>query len=236
MLEELQQYGLSDKEANIYIISLKTGQATANRIAELSHLPRSTTYDILDRLKNMGLLTTCIIDNRINFIANDPQVLLTSLDEKNQLIQQILPSLKEIYKQIEDRPSAEVFYGKLAIIRILEEILEEASTLKIIGSQGNALERIGYHPDKFRMKRLEKKINVQQILEVSTESKKIPRDICTEIRFLPSLNASKEAIFISKDTVYHIILSHEICAIKIISKEHRAAMGVLFTELWEKAV
>ena len=135
MIQELIDYGLSDKEANVYLICLKTGQATANRIAELSNLARSTTYDILDRLKALGLITTCVIDNKTHFIANDPEVLFTSLNEKKIAIKKVLPSLKEIYKKVEDKPMAEVFQGRIAIIKIFNEILDNAKNLKVIGSQ-----------------------------------------------------------------------------------------------------
>ncbi|MFA5797541.1 MAG: helix-turn-helix domain-containing protein [Candidatus Woesearchaeota archaeon] len=235
MLQELINYGLSDKEANVYLICLKTGQASANRIAELAGLARSTTYDILDRLKSLGLVTTCIIDNKTQFIANNPDVLLTSLSEKKQSIENILPSLKEIFKKVEDKPNAEVFQGKIAIIKLFDEILDHATTLKVIGSQGNALEKIGYHPEKFRLKRLEKKIKIKQILEISLESKKIKEDKFTEVRFLKSLNNSKEGMFIFDDYVYHILFQYEISAIKIKSKDHTEAIAILFDELWKKA-
>jgi len=235
MLQELINYGLSDKEANVYLICLKTGQATANRIAEFANLARSTTYDILDRLKTLGLITTCVIDNKIQFIANNPEVLLTSLSEKKQAIENILPSLKDILKKVQDKPSAEVFQGKIAIIKIFDEILDNSKELKVIGSQGNALEKIGYHPEKFRLKRLEKKIKIRQILEVSKESKEIKKDPFTEVRFLKSLNNSKEGIFIFDEYVYHIIFQYEISAIKIKSKDHAKAMEIMFEELWEKA-
>jgi len=234
MLQELINYGLSDKEANVYLICLKTGQATANRIAELSNLARSTTYDILDRLRSLGLVTTCVTDNKTQFIANNPEVLLTSLSERKHAIESILPSLKDIHKKVEDKPQAEVFQGKIAIIKIFDEILNNAKELKVIGSQGNALEKIGYHPEKFRIKRLEKKIRIKQILEISKESKQIKNDKYTEVRFLKSLNESKEAIFIFDDYVYHIILQYEISAIKIKSKDHAKAIELMFDSLWEK--
>lgn len=235
MLQELIDYGLSDKEANVYLVCLKIGQATANRIAELANLARSTTYDILDRLKSLGLITTCIIDNKTHFIANNPEVLLTSLSEKKQAIESVLPSLKDIFKKVEDKPHAEVFQGKIAIIKIFDEILDNAKELKVIGSQGNALEKIGYHPEKFRLKRLEKKIKIKQILEISKESKLIKNDKFTEVKFLRSLNDSKEGMFIFDDYVYHIIFQYEISAIKIKSKDHAKSMEIMFDDLWKIA-
>lgn len=235
MLQELINYGLSDKEANIYLICLKTGQATANRIAELADLARSTTYDVLDRLRSLGLISTCIIDNKTNFIANDPKALLTSLNEKKNTIEKVISSLREIYNKIEDKPTAEVFQGKIAIIKIFDEILDNAKELKVIGSQRNALEKIGYHPEKFRIKRLENKIKIKQLLEISPKSKKIKHDKYTEVRFLKSLNKSKEGMFIFDDYVYHIIFQYEISAIKIKSKDHSKAMSIIFDDLWRRS-
>ena len=112
MLQELIDYGLSEKEANIYLISLKTGEATANRIAELANYPRSTTYDILERLKNLGLISTVIIDNKTNFIASSPKTLLVLLNEKKESISNLIPQLNKIYCQVGEKPQTEVFQGK----------------------------------------------------------------------------------------------------------------------------
>ena len=122
MIQELLNYGLSEKEANIYLICLKTGEATANRISELSNYPRSTTYDILERLKNLGLVSTCVIDNKTNFIANSPKTLLVLLEEKKDSISQLLPQLENMYNQVGEKPQAEVFQGKKALIKILQKI------------------------------------------------------------------------------------------------------------------
>jgi len=235
MLQELIQYGLSDKEANVYMICLKTGQATANRIAELANLARSTTYDILDRLKALGLISTTIIDNKMNYIANNPDVLITSLNEKKAGIGKILPSLKKMHNKVEDKPYSEVFQGRIAIIKLLEEILDNAKDLKIIGSIGNALEKIGYHPEKFRMKRIERKILAKQILENSKDARKIKENKYTKIRFLDSMENSREGIFIFGDYVYHLLLQYEVSAIKIKSKDHAQMMEIMFDELWGKA-
>lgn len=235
MLQELIQYGLSEPEANVYLICLKTGQATANRISELANYPRSTTYDILERLKNSGLVSTCIVDNKTNFIANSPETLLFLLNEKKDSIKRVIGDLQKIYNQVGEKPKAEVFQGKIAIIKLFDEILSTAKELYVIGSQGNALEKIGYHPEKFRVRRIENKIKIKQILEDSTEARNIPKDKFTEIRYLKSQSDSREGTFIFEDYVYHIIFQYEISAIKIKSKDHSDAMKITFNALWKSA-
>ena len=180
----------------------------------------------------MGLITTIIINNKTHFIAASPEVLVTSLQEKQRNIKKVLPLLQSIHNKITDRPIAEVFQGKIAVIKLLEEILDNATVLQVIGSHGNALEKIGYHPEKFRMKRIANKIKIQQILEESKEARNINSDKYTKIRFIKSLQNSKEAIFIFDFYVYHLILQYEISAIKIKSKDHAQTMRIMFNELW----
>ncbi|MEK6927151.1 MAG: helix-turn-helix domain-containing protein [Nanoarchaeota archaeon] len=235
MEQELMKLGLGEKEAGVYLVCLKVGEATANRIAELSHLPRSTTYDILEKLKNLGLISTYVKESKTCFISNSPESLKAMLDEKRDIFNKVLPELKKVQNQIADKPYAEVFQGKNAILKIFDEILENARNLKVIGSMGNALEKIGYHPEKFRMRRIERKIKIKQILELSKESKLIKKDKYTEIKFLNSLKDSKEGIFMFEDYVYHIIFQYEISAIKIKSKDHANSMEIMFDDLWENA-
>ena len=102
-------------------------------------------------------------------------------------------------------------------------------------SQGNALEKIGYHPEKFRLKREERKIIVKQILEESVDARKEKSNKYTKIKFVKSLTNSREAMFITNEYTYHIILQYEISAIRIKSSDHAQTMELLFDELWDNA-
>ncbi len=235
MEQALTDYGLSEKEAAVYVVCLKTGMATANMISELSLIPRSTVYDILDKLQASGLVSTTIVGGKTHFSASDPGVLLTNLEEKKRSILSILPRLREIQNKISEKPISEVYQGKTAIIKLLDEILDRGETMSIIGSQGNALDKIGYHPDKFRKKRLEKKIRCRQILELSDEAESVKDDRYTRVKYIPDLASAKEAIFILKEHVYHIIFQHEISAIKVKSKDHGKTMQILFNLMWNSS-
>ena len=235
MESELLDYGLSDKEVKIYLICLKVGEATANRISEISDLARSTVYDVLDKLKQYGLITTCVVESKIHFIASDPEVLITNLDEKKKNVKKVLPDLRRVKNKIGERPVAEVFQGKVSIIKLLDEILDNAKSVKVMGSMGNAMEKIGYHPEAFRVKRIDKKIFIKQILEISSESKKIKDDKYTNVKYLKSFGESKEGTFIYGGIVVHFDFQYELTAIKITSKDHARASEIMFDELWKIA-
>src|SRR3989344_5278101 len=235
MKEELQELGLSSNEIEVYLVCLKLGEATVNRIADVSKLPRSTTHDILISLKNKSLISSLIIKNKTNYLANDPKIIIFGLKEKIEIANKIMPNLLEIKNKIKEKPKAEVFQGKIAVVKLLDEIIELKKPILLIGNQGNALEKIEYHPEKFKIKRTENKIPIKQILEISEESKKIKEDKYTQIKYLDSLKGSKEAMFIVENSVYHIILQYEIIAIKITSEDHAELSRKMFEELWKIA-
>ncbi|MEK6792278.1 MAG: helix-turn-helix domain-containing protein [Nanoarchaeota archaeon] len=235
MIQELVEYGLSHKEAEVYLALLKLGTATANRITEIVDMPRSTVYEILDKLRLIGLLSTIIIGSKTNFIASKPQRLVELLDEKKNSIKKVLPSLIQMQAQIDEKPFTEVFQGNIAVYKIFDEIIDNANKeILIIGSMQNAIEKIYYRTDKFRNLRKERGIKVKQILEKSQESTQEKIDKYTEVKYLTDLKNSKEVIFIIEGCVYHVLLKSEISAIKIKSKEHTNTMKILFESLWKK--
>lgn len=236
MIEMLTQFGLSKKEAETYVSCLRAGRATANRISEAMGVPRSTVYDILERLRALGLVTTSVIGSKTNFVASDPEVLVEILEEKKQMVSKALPGLRSIHNKMAERPIAEIFQGKIAAGRLFDEIIERAeSEVCIIGSQKNAVEKIGYRTDRFRQRRKEKGLLIRQILEESVPARSEEKNRYTKVRYLKRLSRSKEAIFILENYVYHIILQHEISAIRIKSADHAYSTKLIFEALWEKA-
>lgn len=246
MKQELTGLGLGEKEAECYLVCLKTGQATPHRIAGLMNLPRSTTYDLLEKLKQKGFVTTFIKDKKTYFLANNPEIIISfledkkkqaidSFEDKKQTLKKITEQLKGIQNQINAKPTSEVFEGKVSIAKALDDIAENAKVIKLIGNQKNALEKIGYRADRFRTKRKYAKSKIYQILEDSPEARSEKVDRYTEVRFLRSIKDSKDVIIIYGDTTAHIILGEEISAVRVKSKEYTRTMEIVFDELWSKA-
>ncbi|MFH1211071.1 MAG: helix-turn-helix domain-containing protein [archaeon] len=246
MKQELMDIGLSEKEAESYLVCLKTGQATPHRIAGLMGLPRSTTYDLLDKLRQKGFVTTFKKDKKTYVLANNPEVVISFLDEKKketidqfedrkQVLKIITRSLKNIQNQIHLKPVAEVFEGKISVGKLIDEIAENARVIKLIGNQKNAAEKMGYRADRYRAKRKRARSKEYQLLEDSPDSREEKVDRFTEVRFLKSLKDSKDVIIIYDDVTVHVLLGEEISAIRVRSKEHTKAMEIVFDELWSLA-
>jgi sugar-specific transcriptional regulator TrmB len=54
--ETLQAYGLTEKEAKVYLLCLEYGMMQAAKIASLAHINRTSCYDLLDLMKGKQLL------------------------------------------------------------------------------------------------------------------------------------------------------------------------------------
>ncbi len=129
MLETLIKIGLTEKEAKVYLAALALGGASAAKVAEKAELNRPTTYVILDKLCQVGLMTSYDKDKVQFFTASEPEQLERlireeerSLHERVKMLEQRLPELKALQARV-DRPrvllyessdaAAEFFYGKL---------------------------------------------------------------------------------------------------------------------------
>jgi len=235
MEQDLINYGLSEKEAKLYLLCLKTGETTANRLIELSELPRGTVYDILEKLKSKGLISSIVKEKTTVFSANDPDVLVKELEEKKTNIQKVIPGLKRLSKTISKPVNIEVFEGFAGVRKILDDILNNCKEVIIMANEKNARDIIKHHPENFRMKRLERKIKIKNLLEESKVARQLKSDKYSQVRHIKELQDSKEVLIIYNDVTAHMLMGDPITTIKITSKEYAKTQRMLFENLWNKA-
>lgn len=110
MIDILLKLGLSDKEAKVYLAALKLGSAPAAKIAQAAELNRPTTYVILEKLAQMGLVTIFDKGKIQYFTAEDPDRLFhmaetekRKLEDKVKELKDKLPEFKALFSRT-DRP------------------------------------------------------------------------------------------------------------------------------------
>jgi len=84
LASELCKLGLSKKEAEVYLILLKIGYCSVQKIAEKIDLSRPTVYRTLENLKKKHLVNTVQKGKRNYFIADSPDALLNILKIKKR--------------------------------------------------------------------------------------------------------------------------------------------------------
>ena len=126
----LQKIGLSDKEIKIYLTCLRLGPSPVRKIAEAADINRGTAYDILRALINLGLISYYHKDKKQYFIAEDPEKLKSTLDQKQndlekvrQEIDQIIPELRSIYNKAGTKPVVKFYEGYSGIKIILQDVI-----------------------------------------------------------------------------------------------------------------
>ena len=130
MLKQLQDLGLSEKEAAVYMAALEIGRATAYQLAKHAKIKRPTTYVQLESLMKMGLMSTYEEDKKTYFAPESPELLkrlLTKqkdeLASKEKSLSDMLPGLIQQFSSAGERPVVRFFPGKEGVAAAREEVL-----------------------------------------------------------------------------------------------------------------
>jgi len=210
--EALKEYGLSENEVRVYIALLKTGEATAQKIAKNAKLPRTTTYHILEGLIQKGLIGFIIKENIKYFRATNPRKLVEILEDKKRLIQEVMPELSELTETIKEKPKVTVFEGSKGIKTILEEVLEEKDILYHYGDILSLQNTLPYIFPQYMKKRIERKIRIRIVCKKEEPHKELLRSSRKEYRefvFVPNNYLFKSSVFIYSGKVAILSLQKE---------------------------
>jgi sugar-specific transcriptional regulator TrmB len=192
MEKELQEIGLSEQEADVYLQLLKEKYQEASKIAKETHINRSVVYSILKSLISKGLASYVIRNNVKYFIAAEPKTLSDFLKDKEKTLQKILPRLEQIKPEVKEEVVVEVYQGTKGGITVLKDIIRTGKDCVVLGEDGT-FEKMEYAKQFVRQLR-EKNIK-ERIL--AKEGVKILTTKNSEVRYL-----SKEFQIPTITTVY----------------------------------
>lgn len=121
----LEELGLSEAEAKIYLALLELGTSKTGKIIDKTKLQSSTVYHVLGALVEKGL-ASFIHEGKIKFYqAERPESLLMFLDEKRKKLKTIMPELKERESQGNKKQTAKVYQGIKGLRAAFNDILEK---------------------------------------------------------------------------------------------------------------
>jgi len=121
--KELQKAGLSEAETKVYLAALELGETTIVRLAKKSGVKRTTTYLVVDTLKEKGLISSLKKKNKVFFYAEDPRVLERIMDERKNALSKIMPELLSFTNLIDKKPQVRYFEGAEGIKEVFKNIL-----------------------------------------------------------------------------------------------------------------
>src|SRR3990167_8430777 len=91
----LEDMGLSNAEAKIYVALLELGQSKTGRIIDVTKLQSSTVYHVLGSLVEKGIASYILKGKTKHYQAESPEALLAFLEDKKRTLNEIMPELKE---------------------------------------------------------------------------------------------------------------------------------------------
>lgn len=121
--KDFENIGLSERETRAYLAILELGEATMNEIVQKSHLKRTTLYDIVELLRQRGLISASKHKKRLTYVAENPQKLLEHVEEEKRAIEKILPELLTITNTLLKKPKIRFYEGANGIKEVYMDIL-----------------------------------------------------------------------------------------------------------------
>lgn len=238
--EIIEEVGLSEQEAKVYLALLKLGTSLASRVSSETKINRSLVYQLLDKLINKGFVSYVIRENRRYYRAVHPEKLLDILKEKEEKLKSMLPKLTSLYPPKEKKPVVEVLEGKEGIKTMLKDIFRVNKTWYAFGSSGTAPEILPYFVEHWEKERQRRKIKLVVICNDSPAGRKRGKEFSkmkfTEVKYMPNKYISPTSTWIYGYKLAFIMWSKEHpFAIRIISKEMVESYRNHFNVLWKIA-
>jgi sugar-specific transcriptional regulator TrmB len=122
--DALEKYGLSDREADIFLHLLGNGDQTAFAAAKALGLPKTTVYNTLEALKKRGLVSSWKKNGVAHYGAESPKRLISETEAKIELISTVMPQLLAASKQSMSQVVTRQYEGVDGFRVVYEDMLD----------------------------------------------------------------------------------------------------------------
>lgn len=245
MLKKLIDFGLSDKEAKVYLALLELGSGSVSMIARRARVTRTNTYHLLNALQSYGLVSSSESkSSKSIFSAEKPERLLYMVRERMHEAERryseakdLMPQIKSVYHDPEQKLSVRYYEGVEGIITAYEDTL--TAKTKILGYASVEHQHSffpGYFPEYYE-RRTKKKIPVECFLAQTKDSlmvKSLDKKHIRKTQIIPEKFQISPEINIYDDKVAVLSLKEKFGVI-IESAEVADAFRKMFTLAYERA-
>lgn len=238
--KSLEIYGLSSKEAKVYLACLSIGMASTLDIAKETKLPRSTIYSVLEALMNMGLVMQIEQEKTAKFSPADPQKIIDKAKEKQSVIESVAPQLKQLFSTAHYRPKIKYYEGYEQIKELHWDILKNKNlkTYDVISSTHHFL-KFDF-AKAFITQRAKQNIKTRLIAKDSPEIRRYKQG---EDRYGLKIKIVPEKLFRNLSSFVYLLPdrviflgANDMVAVSIESKEIREPIQVMFDILWNSSL
>jgi sugar-specific transcriptional regulator TrmB len=137
ILQKLQDIGLSEAEARLYLVGLELGPTTILNLSKVSEIKRTTIYGMIDNLVSKGIFEIQIDGWKKLYTASSPQNLQNLIQKNYQNLLTIIPQLESINVQDKEEIYLKTHSGSDNLANLYHKVLnqlEPNSEYLIIGN------------------------------------------------------------------------------------------------------
>lgn len=234
----LTNIGLTEKEAKVYLSLLELGTKVVSEISQKAKINRVTTYDILEKLKEKGLISSFTKAKVKYFTATDPEVIASNYAQKTKALEGSLPDLKRLRGETV-HPRIQYFEGQSGIKSIYEDTLTAKTEILNFSNSAEIRKFWPTYDKDYVAKRAAKKIHLKGLIPDDEAGKLVKSQDALynrEMRLLPKdrYNFTNE-INIYDDKVAIISFADELIGMIIESHEIAETQRAIFNMCWEFA-
>lgn len=251
MIPDLQSFGFTRNEANVYLAALKSGTCSIRQLAQATGLNRITVHSIAEKFEGLHLFVRSYEGKRRRLSAAAPeqlQMLLRKqqeeLSDKRRTLDALLPSLNDLFLRTQRGLQISLFQGEKGYEQMCEDILtSRTETLEYANI--DALNRVigPYIASDYLPKKFERKLKTKFLYIDSPGARKYiqtkylddPHSSPMEAKFVPPEEFPMDSFFVIYDDKLAIFTPATMDGVIVRDKAVTAAMRPFFTFVWNRA-
>ena len=160
----LKDYGLHEKESEVYLAALELGEATGFQIYKKTGLKKPTVYYILDELLKKKLVHLTQKEKKRYFVAEDPEKIKRGLADKLKAFDELLPGLRSIYNSKVGKPKLRFYEGKEGLKEVYNDTLRYKGEILAFASESLMRTLGDDFSEEYIAKRVKNEIPVRAIM------------------------------------------------------------------------
>lgn len=241
LYKQLQDAGLNETEAKIYLATLELGQTTVSRIARKAGIKRTTVYLSLESLKEKALISAIKKYNKTSYYAEDPRNLERIMEERKQRVSNLIPKLLSFTNLIDKKPEIRYFDGEEGIKGVVMDSIKHGTKEILSFFSETYISDFSeqFYEDVYRPARIKNKISGRALTPDIPKMKSLASHDATSLRqtkFLPhNLFKINIQIMLYEKNKVSIISFKEKFALIIDSQSIYESFKSIFETLWATA-
>lgn len=244
--EVLEEYGLSERQAKVYLAALELGESDVADIAQKAQIRRAGAYYLSESLVKDGLFYKTKKANKLYYSAVEPKTFLAQAKRKKQIIEENFSEFQALARLSVKKPSVHIYEGIEGIKTAYKKTLAKKNAkMYAFSPYATAQKQAMFHGKEYLnwgidyiKQRAKRNIFVYDIAEDSPEAgerKARDKEELRETRLIPK----EKFPFTNEIDIFQnlvIIISYkELLAILIESEDIAFTLKTIFSLAWEAA-